>query len=42
MRFGNKAFRDWHARLMKEAPLFLASYLQEHTADRNSIATCEL
>ena len=42
MRFGNKAFRDWHARLSREAPLFLAEYLQEHTADRSSAATCEL
>lgn len=42
MRFGNKAFRDWHTRLVKEAPLFLATYLQEHTNDRNSQATCEL
>ena len=42
MRFGNKAFRDWHARLVQEAPFFLAQYLQEHTPDRNSQATCEL
>ena len=28
MRFGNKAFRTWHARLMEALPAFLASLLE--------------
>lgn len=30
MRFGNKAFRDWHARLVERAPLFLRDLLAFH------------
>ncbi|KAL4468599.1 hypothetical protein ABPG74_005102 [Tetrahymena malaccensis] len=30
MRFGNKAFKDWHADMIKSTDNFLADYLPEH------------
>lgn len=30
MRFGNKAFRDWHARLLRETPSYLLALLEPY------------
>ena len=30
MRFGNKAFRDWHARLVRETPSYLLALLEPY------------
>lgn len=37
MRFGNRAFRNWHARLMVEVPTFLSLYLATYGMSEASV-----
>jgi len=38
MRFGNKAFRDWHARMMQESPRFLNGLLSPSYVEHGAVA----
>jgi len=38
MRFGNKAFRDWHARMMQESPRFLNGLLSPSYVENGAVA----
>ncbi len=42
MRFGNKAFRQWHSRLIEKAPLFLRELLTFHLEELTALKNAEL